>query len=262
MLFDRIGQKCVSCDERINTGDSGVFYNHKKDRDRFYSIIENFKERLGYQYLCECDGRMGWPKQGVYFFFEPDEFRIGGDALRVVRVGTHAVSCRSKTKLWNRLSTHRGTVKSGGGNHRGSVFRLQIGRALLSRDDNLTLTPDTWGSGSNAPRSTKDREHPVEIEVSRFIRSMPFIWIRAEDSPGKQSIRAYVESNAIRLLSCISDSGASSDQPSPNWLGHHAQHKTIRTSGLWNVRETGGTYDSAFLDVFETLAERTEPLEK
>jgi len=34
------------------------------------------------------------------------------------------------TTLWARLSQHRGSAKSGGGNHRCSIFRLLVGRAL------------------------------------------------------------------------------------------------------------------------------------
>ena len=57
-----------------------------------------------------------WPKRGVYFFFERGEDRSDtGAGLRVVRVGTHALGAGSCTKLWTRLSQHRGQVGSGGG---------------------------------------------------------------------------------------------------------------------------------------------------
>jgi hypothetical protein len=78
----------------------------------------------------ECTRRSGWPGRGVYFFFEDHEFREDGSTLRVVRVGTHAVSANSRTTLWNRLHTHRG-ASSGGGNHRGSIFRKRVGETLL-----------------------------------------------------------------------------------------------------------------------------------
>ncbi len=68
-----------------------------------------------------------------------------GSGLRVVRVGTHAVTTTSRTTLWNRLSQHRGVAKTGGGNHRGSIFRLIVGTALKRRDG--LNKPISWGIG-------------------------------------------------------------------------------------------------------------------
>src|SRR3954447_21389328 len=98
--------------------------------DQFYLLLRELADRYGgYRTLASCNGRMRWPERGVYFFFEPEEKRDDGD-LRVVRVGTHALTSSSSTTLWNRLSQHRGHVggsRPGGGNHRGSVFRLHVG---------------------------------------------------------------------------------------------------------------------------------------
>lgn len=54
-------------------------------------------------------GTFRLPKQGVYFFFEPNELRQGGKAGRVVRVGTHAAVERAKATLYKRLYNHKGT---------------------------------------------------------------------------------------------------------------------------------------------------------
>jgi hypothetical protein len=67
----------------------------------------------------------------VYFFFEDGEVRADG-GLRLVRVGTHALTATSKATLWGRLRQNRGQVggrSPGGGNHRGSVFRRHVGAA-------------------------------------------------------------------------------------------------------------------------------------
>ena len=71
---------------------------------RFYEILADLEERVGgKERLADCHGRMGWPKRGVYFFFEDGEERTdSGVGLRVARVGTHALSDRSKATLWNR----------------------------------------------------------------------------------------------------------------------------------------------------------------
>ena len=63
---------------------------------------------------------MSWPKRGVHFFREPGEVRTdSGTGPRVVHVGTHALKAGSQTKLWDRLSQHRGAKRSGIGNHTG-----------------------------------------------------------------------------------------------------------------------------------------------
>ena len=47
--------------------------------------------------------------EGVYFFHEPGEERLDtGVGPRIVRVGTHALKIGSSTKLWTRLSQHKG----------------------------------------------------------------------------------------------------------------------------------------------------------
>ncbi len=226
------------------------------DIDRFYEVLSDLDARVGKRRLEDCHGRMSWPARGVYFFFEPGEVRRDGMTPRVVRVGTHAVSAGSKTKLWNRLSTHRGTT-SGGGNHRGSIFRLWVGKALLEREETLVPKPITWGQGSTAKGPVRDAEAHVERTVSAYIGSMPFLWVEADDEPGAQSIRRIIESNAIALLSCCGSSADAADPPSAKWLGRHCPKEAIRRSGLWNVRDIAGPFDPASLDVLERCARRT-----
>ena len=94
----------------------------------------------------------------------------------MVRVGTHAVSANSRTTLWNRLHTHRG-ASSGGGNHRGSIFRKRVGEALLQIRSYPTEIAASWGIDNSAPRSTRLAEVPLERDVSAVIGAMPFLWI-------------------------------------------------------------------------------------
>lgn len=209
--------------------------------------------------LDECNGRMRWPRRGVYFFFERGETRNDGRTPRVVRVGTHAVSRGSKTTLWHRLSTHRGTAKSGGGNHRGSIFRLHVGAALLQRGDVASPPNDTWGMGSTAPQTVRELEKTIEYVVSTHIRGMPFLWVAADDDAGTSSVRATVERNTIALLSRAGTAGDTADRPSATWLGLHSVNEAIRASGLWNVKHVFDAYDPGYLDLLEQLARDTEP---
>lgn len=225
-------------------------------RNRFYDILADLNARVGVRHLKDCDGRMGWPQRGVYFFFEYGEHRSDGDTPRVVHVGTHAVSAGSKTALWDRLAMHRGT-QAGHGDHRASVFRQWIGAALLARDKTLAPKPLTWGKGSKAKRSVREAEVHVEEAVSTYIGSMLFLWVEADDEPGKTSIRSVIKTNTIALLSYCGEMSDMDAHPSNMWLGHCCPRGAVQRSGLWNVRGVEGRYDPTFLDLLEECAART-----
>jgi hypothetical protein len=220
------------------------------DLIRFYAILKDLEAKIGgVRRLSECSGRMNWPSRGVYFFFEQDENRLDtGEGPRMVRVGTHALNLGSGTKLWTRLSQHKGQVKTGGGNHRGSIFRLIVGAALISRD---RLTFPTWGIGNTGDRTSRHAEVHLERQVSEFIGRMCFLWLAIEDEPGSNSQRGYVERNAIALLSNYGKPAL--DPPSKLWLGHYSDRERVRKSGLWNQNHVEEAYDPTFLDTFERL---------
>jgi hypothetical protein len=201
----------------------------------------------GFRTLGKCNGRMCWPTRGVYFFFENGEQRTtSGSGLRVVRVGTHALTKGGQTTLWNRLATHKGAERGGGGNHRGSVFRLLAGSALSRRDPSLHC--ETWAKGQSAPREIRVREVALECAVSHYIRSMPFLWLEVDDECGPESMRKSIERNSIALLSNRGKSHEEIiDPPSAGWLGRYSHLAQISESGLWNSRHTDEVFDPGFL---------------
>ena len=217
---------------------------------RFYQLMDELAFRTGGpRLLSECTGRIGWPQRGVYFFLEPGEIRSGsGSGPRIVRVGTHALKTGSRTTLWKRLSQHRGSRSSGRGNHRGSIFRLLVGAALVQRNG---LDLPTWGDGSSAPRDVRGPERTLEGEVSRTLGAMRVLWLPVEDEPGPASVRGFIERNAIALLSHAST--AALDPPSDRWLGLDCPRRLVEASGLWNQRHVTENYDPTFLDLFESL---------
>ncbi|MEX2375937.1 MAG: hypothetical protein WD942_10205 [Dehalococcoidia bacterium] len=219
------------------------------DIQRFYDLLDELALRTGGpRSLSECTGRLEWPHRGVYFFFEPGELRSdSGNGPRMVRVGTHALKTGSRTSLWNRLSQHRGSKSTGSGNHRGSIFRLLIGAALIERG---SLDLPTWGVGSSAPREVREPEKALEIEVSRTLGAMNVLWLPVDDEPGAASFRGIVERNAIALLS--NASGSPLDASSDQWLGLDCPRTLVGSSGLWNQNHVNETYDRAFLDLLES----------
>lgn len=230
----------------------------RSDVDRLYDLLERLAERVGGKRLLgNCHGRMDWPDRGVYLFFSPEEMRENDDRLRITRVGTHAVSRGSGTSLWNRLRTHRGSFRgsyAGGGNNRGSVFRLRVGETMIERDGLHDEFPK-WGEGSSAGRDRREQELPHERRVSEYIRSLPFLWLKVDDEPGPDSRRAYLERNLISLLSNYGMEAI--DVRDSDWLGKYSSSEEIRRSGLWNVDHVSDGYDPDFLDVLRSCARQT-----
>jgi len=171
-----------------------------------------------------------------------------GTGPRIVRVGTHGLTAGSGAKLWSRLKQHRGQLRTGGGNHRGSIFRLLVGTAIMARD---RLDFASWGYRSNAPTDVREGETVLECEVSKVICAMPFLWLAIDDEPGRESLRGYIERNAIALLSNFEKEPL--DPPSTGWLGHFCNRERVRKSGLWNQNHVEEAYDPAFLSCFERL---------
>lgn len=227
----------------------------------FYQYLEVLGDKLGgYRYLNECHGNMDWPRRGIYFFFEHGERRSNDLGFRVMRVGTHALKRNSNTTFWSRLRAHRGTLRGrhpSGGNHRGSIFRLHVGAAIL-RKEGLEEEYPTWGKGSSAKRAIRNMEYPIEREVSQYIGAMPFLWLEVDDSPGPQSKRGYLERNSIALLSNYGRLGTSAaiDPPSPEWLGAFSLNDNVQKSGLWNSDHTNEDYEPNFLKILEYFVER------
>ena len=228
------------------------------DLGRFYSILERLdaSRQQGLK-LGLYSGTSRLPVRGVYFFREPGELRpSNAGSHRIVRVGTHAVSANSKSTLWQRLRAHLGT-RAGNGNHRGSIFRLHVGAALLAR---YQVTLPSWGLGSTAPPVLREShaaqalELSCERKVSEYIGSMTVLWIDVPDEPGPSSARAIIERNAIALLS---NRFAPTEPASAAWLGHHSPREDIRKSNLWNLDYVNQTYDPSFLDLLECAVHRT-----
>ena len=232
--------------------------DRRVDTTRLYALLDRLEARIGgSRVLADCRGGRGWPRRGLYFFFETGEMRSGsGHGRRIVRIGTHALKAGSRSTLWSRLSQHRGTADSAGGHHRSSIFRLLVGIALARR--RKLVLPDSWGvagdPGVAAKRLCMEREEvkqaeaELESEVSRHIGAMPFLWLEVDDAPGPESERGFTERNAIALLSGRHESV---DPPSSGWLGHESDRERVCQSGLWNNHHVDEPYDPAFLDVMD-----------
>ena len=211
--------------------------------DEFYALLEEQADQIGGRWsLPDCSGDDHWPDHGVVFFFEPGELREDGEAPRVVRVGTHALTAGSKTRLWDRLRSDRGTVggsNPGSGNHRASAFRRHVGRALIARDGHPAAAA-SWGMAGNVSVEMRERELSLEMEVSRHLASMTFIWLAVPKLEDRQAI----EQGSIALLSNLGRDPV--DPPSEDWLGLYAG-EVIAKAGIWNLDHADKAPEPALL---------------
>lgn len=207
-----------------------------RDLKRLYALIEQGRQD-GRTFLLANLSDQILPARGVYIFLDPAERNFMADAPRIVRIGTHAVSKGSRSSLRNRLRNHLGT-SNGSGNHRGSIFRLHVGRAMLEAEDG-SKELSSWGLEQAAPFEARASEAEHERRVSEYLRRLEVFIIPIDDEPSKDSMRARTETQLIALCS---EGLQTIDKPSLEWLGLRSPMETIVRSGLWNLRDVGRPY--------------------
>lgn len=164
------------------------------------------------------------PRNGIYILFEEGEEAHAGQ--RIVRIGTHT----GQNQLRSRLRQH--FVQE---NKDRSIFRKNIGRALLNRDRdqfladwNLDLTARA-ARDQHAGRIDLEYQRKIEQQVTEFMqRNFRFIVFPVDDSAQRLQLEALIISTVSLCRTC---------RPSANWLGLSSPVPKIRTSGLWQVNE-------------------------
>lgn len=153
---------------------------------------------------------------GIYIVFEKGETYHGMD--RIVRVGTHT----SDGRLINRLRDH--FVKE---NHDGSIFRKNIGKAILNayHDPYLKIWTLDTSKPENAILMDKEKNAGTEARVSEFLRNNFSFAVFPVEGKGK---RLRFEEGIISTLHNAKDFA-----PSRKWSGQYSPEAEIRTSGLW-----------------------------
>jgi len=170
----------------------------------------NAAKRLSYPFNGDELRRNGtYIQNGIYILFEKGERAHFGD--RIVRVGTH----REPNRLFSRLQQH--FMRE---NKESSIFRKNIGRAILSKTGDRFLTEWEKKKTNNQAKLLK-----VEQEVSAYIRdNISFVVIPEDD----KAARRRMESGLISTISLCDE-----HQPSSAWLGIFSSKERIRKSGLW-----------------------------
>ena len=162
------------------------------------------------------------PRNGIYVLFEKGEY--GHQADRIVRIGSHT----GKDQLRSRIRQHF-LIE----NKDKSIFRKNIGRAILNQDDDPFLEQWEYCLTSRKNKSLYahlvdfEKQKIVEKKVSQYIRkSFTFSCIKIED----KNIRLMLEAKMISTVSWCKVC-----RPSKHWLGQFSPKEKIRKSGLWLV---------------------------
>ena len=164
------------------------------------------------------------PQNGIYLLFEKGE--NGHQQDRVVRVGTHT----GDNQLRSRLKQHFLNK-----NKDRSIFRKNIGRALLNRDNDPFL--ELWEIDLTTRKAKEKyassidftKQQDIEGQVSRYIQDN-FTFIAFEVQSKED--RLEIESKLISTISFCNDCKSSG-----SWLGNSSPKAKIVKSGLWLVNE-------------------------
>ncbi len=184
------------------------------------------------------------PVNGIYAFYERGEsWGHGGRRPRIVRIGTHRDG-----NFRNRIAEHfllTGDKRmdfdaTRPAPHARSVFRINLGRALLHRARDAYL--DVWNIDFTTRRARAEHGHrrdiakekAVEAEITRRLREdFAFRFIIVNE----QTRRMGAEGLERRLIGTLA--GCAQCRPSAAWLGHASPVERIRQSGLWQVQHLG-----------------------
>jgi hypothetical protein len=185
------------------------------------------------------------PSNGIYFFYEEGEqWSHGGNKPRIVRVGTHKDgNFRSRIAehfLLNEAKMNFDASKSPP--HDRSIFRKNIGRVLLNKDNDPYLKVWNIDFTSKAERSSFsnlrdiDKEKKIERGITSIIRKQFFFcWVSIDSQEMRMGAKGLERALIGTLASCTEC------KPSLGWLGIHSPEKRIRKSGLWLVQHLGNS---------------------
>lgn len=180
------------------------------------------------------------PKNGIYFFYENGEKWGHGDyKSRIVRVGTHRDGNFPKRIaehfLLDESKMNFDKYKPKPSDR--SIFRKNIGRALLNKDndDYLQVWDIDFIKNVNkrlfADRRDICKEKAIESKITEILRrkfSFRFIIIKGlSERMGSKGLESAIIGTLAHCKLC---------RPSKKWLGNHSPKQQIRESGLWLVQ--------------------------
>jgi len=177
------------------------------------------------------------PRNGIYFFYEKGEvWAHGGDRLRIVRIGTHKDG-NFRSRIAEHLLLDERKMQfdaSRPAPHDRSIFRKNLGRALLNRENDPYLCVWEKDFTSHQVRENLShlrdigKERRIEAEITRLLRQTFSFRFIVMDSEAQRMGKAGLES---RLISTVAQ--CEECRPSESWLGQYSSKGEIRAGKLW-----------------------------
>ena len=164
---------------------------------------------------------------GIYIIFEKGESYY--DLDRIVRVGTHKADGRLKARLKDHYLRK---------NKDGSIFRKNIGLALLNKDQDPYLR--IWKLNTSKPKIKKEYKEELNLEYKKKIEERVSNYLREKTSftcfeVSSNEERLRIEEGMIALLN-----NSKYFKSSDKWLGNYHPDQEIRESNLWNKQGLSG----------------------
>lgn len=153
---------------------------------------------------------------GIYIMFENGQRYEELD--RIVRIGTHTSDNRLKIRLKDHFINK---------NKDGSIFRKNIGKAMLnkSHDPYLNIWTLDTSNRSNKEKIDEEKEAKIENSISNYLKNnVSFICFQVAEKED----RLRLEEAIISLLNKADDF-----YPDNDWLGKFSPVNKISQSGLW-----------------------------
>ncbi|WP_291299937.1 DUF6884 domain-containing protein [Desulfosporosinus sp. BICA1-9] len=188
-----------------------IAYERETNLCKAVHLLFNRMPRMDYQMIAKIPF-----EDGIYIMFEKGQKQ--GELDRIVRVGTHTAEGRLKARLKDHFISQ---------NKDGSIFRKNIGKALLSKNNDPYL--DLWTLDMSNKKNTatidKVKEAEIETAVSDYLHNnISFVCFPINNNEA----RLRIEEALISLLNCSDDF-----YPDNNWLGKSSPVDRISRSGLW-----------------------------
>ena len=182
------------------------------------------------------------PQNGIYFFYEEAEvWGHGSDEPRIVRIGSHRGQGNLRSRISETYLLDERRLSFGSENAKPadrSIFRKNLGRALLNRDGDDYL--EVWEIDFTPTEDRERYRHLRDIEkekrleeaISGLLRNRFSFRVIAVDSPAE---RRDLEKRRI-----CSVARCSLCRPSCDWLGRSSPERKIRDGKLWQVQNLKG----------------------
>ncbi|NBG88120.1 hypothetical protein ISALK_06360 [Isachenkonia alkalipeptolytica] len=164
---------------------------------------------------------------GIYIMFERGELYKGRN--RIVRIGTHL----RPDRLIKRLKNH-----SINKNANGSIFRKNIGRALLHKKEDPYLK--IWDKNTSDKEIKEEYNHLIDKKKEKELEEIISDYLKNNITfvcfpVNTEKERLRLEEGMISVLNHTEDF-----QPSTSWLGLSSPVEEIKSSGLWNCNGLNG----------------------